>query len=91
LSFAKGSQMDFDEETIKSVQGRLDILRKSIVSEENSVNYYKTLLEKTPEDSEESIGVRRMYADLMEEEKQHVERFRELISQWEKKLKELGG
>ena len=83
--------MDFDEETIKSVQGRLDILRKSIVSEENSVNYYKTLLEKTPEDSEESIGVRRMYADLMEEEKQHVERFRELISQWEKKLKELGG
>jgi rubrerythrin len=81
--------MEFDEETIKSVQGRLNILRKGIVSEENSVNYYKTLLEKTPEDSEENIGIRRMYADLMEEEKQHVERFRELISQWENKLKEL--
>jgi rubrerythrin len=81
--------MDFDEETIKSVQGRLNILRKGIVSEENSVNYYKTLLDKTPEDTEENIGVRRMYADLMEEEKQHVERFRELITQWEKKLKEL--
>ncbi len=83
--------MDFDEETINSVQGRLNILRKGIVSEENSVNYYKTLLEKTLEDSEENIGIRRMYADLMEEEKQHVERFRELISQWENKLKGLGG
>ncbi|MFT4578905.1 MAG: rubrerythrin [Nitrospinales bacterium] len=83
--------MDFDEETIRSVQGRLGILRKSIVSEENSVNYYKTLLEKTPEDSEENIGIRRMYADLMEEEKQHVERFRELISQWENKLHEFNG
>ena len=72
--------MDFDEEIIKSVQGRLGILRKGIVSEENSVNYYKTFLEKTPNDSEENIGIRRMYADLMEEEKQYVERFRELIS-----------
>ncbi|MBC8283841.1 MAG: hypothetical protein H8E32_08520 [Nitrospinae bacterium] len=83
--------MEFDEETIQSIQGRLNILRKGIVSEENSVNYYKTLLEKTPEDTEENIGIRRMYADLMEEEKHHVERFRELIEQWEIKLKELGG
>jgi rubrerythrin len=83
--------MEFDEETIKSVQGRLNILRKGIVSEENSVNYYKTLLEKTAEDTEENIGIRRMYGDLMEEEKQHVARFRELITQWENKLKELGG
>ena len=67
--------MDFDQETIKSVQGRLGILRNGIVSEENSVIYYKTLLEKTPNDSEENIGIRRMYADLMEEEKQHVEQF----------------
>lgn len=81
--------MDFDEETINTVQGRLNILRKGIVSEENSVNYYKTFLEKTPDDSEENIGIRRMYADLLKEEKQHVERFRELISQWESKLKEL--
>jgi rubrerythrin len=81
--------MDFDEETINTVEGRLNILRKGIVSEENSVNYYKTLLEKTPDDSEENIGIRRMYADLLKEEKQHVERFRELISQWESKLKEL--
>lgn len=81
--------MDFDEETINTEEGRLNILRKGIVSEENSVNYYKTLLEKTPDDSEENIGIRRMYADLLKEEKQHVERFRELISQWESKLKEL--
>ncbi len=83
--------MEFDKETIQSVQGRLNILRKGIVSEENSVNYYQTLIEKTPEDSEENIGIRRMYIDLMEEEKHHVERFRELIAQWEKKLDELGG
>lgn len=83
--------MEFDEETVGSIKGRLNILRKGIVSEENSVNYYKTLLEKTPEDSEENIGIRRMYSDLMEEEKQHVERFRELIALWESKLKELGG
>ena len=61
--------MDFNEETVKTVQGRLDILRKGIVSEEKSVNYYQTLLEKTPEDSEEYIGVCRMYTDLMEEKK----------------------
>ena len=67
--------MEFNKETIKSLQGRMGILRKGIVSEENSVNYYKTLLDKTPEDSEENIGIRRMYTDLMEEEKQHVEQF----------------
>ena len=44
--------MEFDEETIKSAQGRLNNLRKDIVSEENSSNYYKTLFEKAPEDSE---------------------------------------
>ena len=41
--------MEFDVETIKSVQARLNILRKGIVIDENFVNYYKTLLEKTPE------------------------------------------
>jgi hypothetical protein len=46
-------------------------------------------LEITPEDSEENIGIRRMYADLMEEENQYVERFRGLIAQWVNKLKEL--
>jgi hypothetical protein len=42
--------MEFDVETIKSVQERLNILRKGFVSDENSVNYYKTLLEKSPEE-----------------------------------------
>ena len=55
----------------------------------SSVNFYKTFLEITTEDSEENIGIRRMYADLMEEEKQYVERFRGLIAQWENKLNEL--
>jgi hypothetical protein len=59
--------MDFNEETVKTVQGRLDILRKGIVSEEKSVNYYQTLLEKTPEGSEEYIGICRMYTYIMEE------------------------
>jgi hypothetical protein len=51
------------------VQGSLDIVRKGIVSEENSVNYYKTLMEKTPGDSEENIEICRIYTDLIEEEK----------------------
>jgi rubrerythrin len=81
--------MEPDKETPETVQARLDVLRKGIISEENSVNYYQTLIEKTPEDSDANIGMRRMYSDLMFEEKKHVERFRDLINQWEKLLKEL--
>ncbi len=80
--------MESNKETHGTVQGRLDVLRKGIVNEENSVNYYQTLIDKTPEDSDVNEGMRRMYYDLMLEEKKHVERFRELISQWEKKLKD---
>ena len=81
--------MEPDKETPETIQARLDILRKGIVSEENSVNYYQTLIEKTHEDSDANIGIRRMYSDLMLEEKKHVERFRELIIQWEQQLKDL--
>ena len=80
--------MESNKETHGTVQGRLDVLRKGIVSEENSVNYYQTLIDKTPEDSDVNEGMRRMYYDLMLEEKKQVERFRELISQWEQKLKD---
>ncbi len=80
--------MEPDNETPETVQARLDVLRKGIVSEENSVNYYQTLIDKTPEDSDANIGIRRMYQELMSEEKKHVERFRELILEWEEKLKE---
>lgn len=81
--------MESNKETPDTVKSRLDILRKGIISEENSVNYYQTLIEKTPEDTETNIGMRRMYQDLKDEEKKHVERFRELISKWEKVLKDL--
>ena len=80
--------MESNKETHGTVQGRLDVLRKGIVSEENSVNYYQTLIDKTPEDSDVNEGMRRMHYDLMLEEKKHVKRFRELISQWEQKLKD---
>ncbi len=80
--------MEPDNETPETVQARLDVLRKGIVSEENSVNYYQTLINKTPKDSSTSIGMRWMYYDLMLEEKKHVERFQELIQKWEQKLKE---
>ena len=80
--------MEPDNETPETVQARLDVLRKGIVSEENSVNYYQTLIDKTPEVSDANIGMRRMYQELMLEEKKHVERFRELILEWEQKLKE---
>ena len=58
--------MEIDKETKKSVQARLNILLKDIVNVKISVTDYKTLLEKTPEDSEENIGIRRMYVGLME-------------------------
>ena len=81
--------MESNKETLVTVKSRLDVLRKGIISEENSVSYYQTLIEKTPEDTESNIGLRRMYYDLMSDEKKHVERFRELIFKWEKILKEL--
>ena len=80
--------MESNKENLGTVQGRLDVLRKGIVSEENSVSYYQTLVNKTPEDSDVKKGMRRMYYDLMLEEKKHVTCFRELISQWEQKLKD---
>lgn len=80
--------MESYKETPETVQARLDVLRKGIVSEENSVNYYQTLVEKTPEDTDANIGMRRMYSELMLEEEKHVERFRELIEIWEKRLEE---
>ncbi len=75
-------------ETKGTIQGRLDVLRKQLVSEQNSVQYYLTLLEKTNEDSEENIGARRIYQDLHEEEKKHVKFFEEQIKFWEQKLEE---
>ena len=61
--------MESNKETHGTVQGRLEVLRKGIVSEENSVNYYQTLIDKTPEDSDVNEGMQRMYYDLMLEEK----------------------
>ena len=77
------------EETIKTIQGRLEVLEKTLVSEENSVQYYETLLKNTPENTEENIGARKMYADLQNEENGHVKRIKELTNHWEKKLQDL--
>ncbi len=82
--------MDQGEETKATIQARLKILNKSLLSEENSVQYYQTLLENTPQDSEEKIGERRMYEDLQDEEKKHVKVMRDLIQNWEIALKKLG-
>ena len=78
--------MSLEKETVKTIQARLDVLEKSLVSEENSVQYYQTLIEKTPQDTEENIGVGRMYEDLQEEEKTHVKTIQDLIAHWEKRL-----
>jgi rubrerythrin len=83
--------MENEKETVGTVQGRLEILYKGVISEENSVQYYESLIEKTPGDSEEELGMRRMYADLKQEELQHVERFRVLIKHWEEMLAKLKG
>lgn len=81
--------MDSGKETIRTIQARLKVLNKSLISEENSVQYYQTLLEKTPADTEEQIGERRMYEDLHAEETKHVQIIRDLIAYWEKELKAL--
>ena len=81
--------MESEKETLGTIQGRLEILYKGVISEENSVQYYETLIEKTSGDSEEETGKRRMYEDLKKDEEKHVERFRSLIQHWEEKLREL--
>ena len=81
--------MEPNKEAPESIEGRLGLLCKGIVSEENSVNYYQTLIDKTPENLEVNKGFGRMYYDLMLEERNHVARFHELISFWEKNLEKL--
>lgn len=81
--------MDKGEETRKTIEARLKILNRSLVSEENSVQYYQTLLANTGSESEEKIGEQRMYKDLQTEEKKHVNVIRDLITHWENKLKKL--
>jgi rubrerythrin len=81
--------MDTEEENKITIQARLRILNKSLLSEENSVQYYQTLLENTASDSEEKIGERRMYEDLQEEERKHVQVLRDMIQYWEDILKNI--
>jgi rubrerythrin len=78
--------MDKTEENKATIQARLKVLNKSLVSEENSVQYYQTLLENTAPDSDEKIGERRMYEDLQAEENKHVQVIRDMIQLWEGKL-----
>jgi len=80
--------MDKGVENKVTIQARLKVLNKSLVSEENSVQYYQTLLKNTAPDSDEKIGERRMYEDLQAEEERHVRIIREMIRHWESKLNE---
>ncbi|KMP12548.1 hypothetical protein UZ36_00315 [Candidatus Nitromaritima sp. SCGC AAA799-C22] len=77
------------KESAESIQARLDVLSKSLVSEENSVQYYETLLNKTPTDTESDLGTRRMYQELREEELKHVATIQSLIERWEDELKSI--
>lgn len=81
--------MDTEEENKITIQARLKVLNKSLVSEENSVQYYQTLLENTAPDSDEKIGERRMYEDLQIEERKHVQVLRDMIQHWESRLKNI--
>ena len=81
--------MDQGEENKATVEARLKVLRRSLVSEENSVQYYQTLLKNTPQDTDEKIGERRMYEDLQEEERKHVQVIRDMIKYWENKLDQI--
>ncbi len=81
--------MENEKETSRTIQARLEILYKGVISEENSVQYYETLIEKSSGDTEEAIGMRRMYEDLRQEEIKHVEKFKSVILHWEDKLRQL--
>jgi len=81
--------MENEKETSRTIQARLEILYKGVISEENSVQYYETLIEKSSGDTEEAIGMRRMYEDLRQEESKHVEKFKSFILHWEEKLRQL--
>ena len=81
--------MDKGEETKTTIQARLRVLNKSLVSEENSVQYYQTLLKNTAPDSDEKIGEMRMYEDLQAEEVKHVQVIRDMIQHWESELKKI--
>lgn len=81
--------MNKGEENKTTIQARLKILNKSLVSEENSVQYYQTLLENTAPDSDEKIGERRMYEDLQAEERKHVQALQTMIQHWENELNNL--
>ncbi len=83
--------MENEKETVGSIQGRLEILYKGVISEENSVQYYETLIEKISGNSEEEIGQRKMYEELRQEEIKHVEKFKSFILHWEEKLRQLEG
>ena len=85
----KEIKMDKREENKITIQARLKVLNKSLVSEENSVQYYQTLLENTAPDSDEKIGERRIYEDLQAEEKKHVQVIQNMIQNWENKLKDM--
>ncbi len=78
-------------ESKESIQARLNVLSKALISEENSVQYYEGLLEKTPENTEGDLGTRRMYEDLRDEEKRHVATIRSLIEYWKVQLRQLEG
>lgn len=82
-------KMNKGEENKTTIQARLKILNKSLVSEENSVQYYQTLLENTAPDSDEKIGERRMYEDLQAEERKHVQALQTMIQHWENELNNL--
>lgn len=81
--------MDLVGETKATIQARLNVLNKSLLSEENSVQYYQTLLENTSQDNEEKIGEWRIYEDLQTEEKKHVKVIRDMIQHWERELKKV--
>lgn len=83
--------MENEKETTGTIKARLEILYKGVISEENSVQYYESLIEKASGDSDEEIGQRRMYEDLRQEELKHVKKFKSLIAHWEEQLGKLGG
>ena len=57
--------MEFHKETPETVQAQFGVLRKGIISEENYANYYKSIVDKRPADSDTNIGMKRICQYLL--------------------------
>jgi len=76
-------------ETVDTVQGRLEVLNKSLISEENSVQYYETSVRKDTQRLRTKYWETPHIRRTASRGKKHVATIQALLDYWESKLDEL--